>query len=212
MTFQHIENWIFDLDDTLYPPSSGYVPQMYGVIIDYLKKKNDLSDADFEDLRKHFSTKYKRDWLEGFVTELDFDMQEWIDAVMTLDHTKVPVCELTQGLLAKLPGRKFVLTNGPRAHAERLLHHLNLFGHFEEVNAICQRDGKGKSVGSVMADFAAARDLDPKTCCMVEDQVYNLISPHELGMTTVLVYGDSAEESVHHCFKDLISFLELANE
>ena len=211
MSFKHIENWIFDLDATLYPPSSNYVEETYGATNDYIKAKNNLTHAEFKELGKLYTQKYDGDWLEGFVTELKFDMEEWAEAILNADHTQVPVCDVTEALLSTLPGRKFVLTNGPRKHAERLLHHLNLFGHFEEVNTICQRDGVIKRKDGVFEGFVEKHGLDARATCMVEDHLPNLLPPHELGMTTVLVYSQSTKPFVHHSFEDLVQFLEKAH-
>jgi putative hydrolase of the HAD superfamily len=98
--------------------------------------------------------------------------------------------------IAKLPGRKLILTNGSTDHAGKVLERLGLAGHFEAVFDIIAAELEPKPAPQTYRKFLALHQVDPARSAMFEDLARNLEIPHQLGMTTVLVVPDGSKEVV----------------
>ena len=86
-----------------------------------------------------------------------------------------------------LPGRKLILTNGSRKHAENVAMKLGIYDHFEDVFDIVAADYVPKPDRRAYERFLDKHVVDPTRAAMFEDIARNLVVPHEIGMTTTLV-------------------------
>ena len=98
--------------------------------------------------------------------------------------------------IAKLPGRKLILTNGSTDHAGAVLERLGIAGEFEAIFDIIAADLEPKPAPQTYDKFLKLHGVDPTKAAMFEDLSRNLVVPHDLGMTTVLVVPDGAQEVV----------------
>jgi putative hydrolase of the HAD superfamily len=98
--------------------------------------------------------------------------------------------------IAKLPGRKLILTNGSTDHAGAVLTRLGLLAHFEAVFDIIAAELEPKPAAQTYHKFLTRHGVDPGKAAMFEDLARNLVVPHQLGMTTVLVVPDGSREVV----------------
>jgi putative hydrolase of the HAD superfamily len=124
--------------------------------------------------------------------------------------------------IAKLPGRKLILTNGSTDHADKVLARLGIGAHFEAVFDIVAAELEPKPAPRTYQKFLGLHGVDARTSAMFEDLARNLVVPHQLGMTTVLVVPDGTREVVRedwelegrdaahvdHVTDDLTGFLE----
>src|SRR5262249_27465029 len=124
--------------------------------------------------------------------------------------------------IEQLPGRKLILTNGTRRHADAVLARLQLERHFEDVFDIIAAELEPKPSALTYDRFLAMHDVDAAKAAMFEDLARNLAVPHALGMTTVLVVPEHTREvlregwelegrdapHVDHVTDDLVGFLE----
>jgi putative hydrolase of the HAD superfamily len=124
--------------------------------------------------------------------------------------------------IENLPGRKLILTNGTRRHADAVLARLALDNHFEDVFDIIAAELEPKPSPQTYDRFLARHGVDPAKTAMFEDLARNLAVPHTLGMTTVLVVPEHTREvfregwelegrdalHVDHVTDDLVGFLE----
>jgi putative hydrolase of the HAD superfamily len=124
--------------------------------------------------------------------------------------------------IAKLPGRKLILTNGSTDHADKVLERLGVAAHFEAVFDIIAAELEPKPAPQTYQKFLKLHEVDPERSAMFEDLARNLVVPHQLGMTTVLVVPDGSKEVVRedwelegrdaahvdHVTDDLTGFLE----
>ena len=94
------------------------------------------------------------------------------------------------------PGRKLILTNGSTDHADKVLERLGLAAHFEAVFDIIAAELEPKPAPQTYAKFLRDHQVDPLKSAMFEDLARNLVVPHRLGMTTVLVVPDGSKEVV----------------
>ena len=99
--------------------------------------------------------------------------------------------------IAKLPGRKLILTNGSTDHADKVLERLGIGAHFEAVFDIIAAELEPKPAPQTYRKFLdASRRRSRRRSAMFEDLARNLVVPHQLGMTTVLVVPDGTKEVV----------------
>ncbi len=216
-----IDVWVFDLDNTLYPPSCNLfaqVDQRMGAFI------SDLLNLDHAEARQ-IQKSYYRDYgttLHGLMLEHGIDPKHFLDFVHDIDHTRIePDGGLAEAIEA-LPGRKLIFTNGSRSHAEKVASRIGILELFEGVFDIVAADYVPKPQRAAYQAFVKEFEIEPERSAMFEDLSRNLAIPAELGMSTILVIpqdGDhpDAEENwnrpndigdhVHHITEDLTAFL-----
>jgi putative hydrolase of the HAD superfamily len=98
--------------------------------------------------------------------------------------------------IAKLPGRKLILTHGSADHVDAVLARLGLTGHFDAVFDIIAAELEPKPASQTYQKFLKLHDVDAAKSAMFEDLARNLVIPHQLGMTTVLVVPDGTKSVV----------------
>ncbi|HEY1878287.1 MAG TPA: hypothetical protein VGG66_12490, partial [Rhizomicrobium sp.] len=130
--FRHVRNWIFDLDNTLYRADNGIFAQIEARMTDYvmafLKLGREEAYGRQKDLYRRYGTT-----LNGLMQEHCAEPEAYLRYVHDIDLSSLmPDAALAQAI-ARLPGRRFVFTNGCRDHAARILDRLNLAGLFDEV-------------------------------------------------------------------------------
>jgi len=216
--FRHVENWIFDLDNTLYPVSCDLFAQIDARMTEFVQRLLGLDAAGAKALQKT----YYRDHgttLNGLMRLHDVDADAYLSYVHDIDLSVLEPDAALRAAVARLPGRRFVFTNGCRDHAARVLGRLALDGLFDEVWDIRTVAFRPKpdpaGYRQVMADSA----ITAARAAMFEDAARNLVPAHELGLTTVWLRNDSvwskqgpespAPEPVHihHETEDLAAFL-----
>lgn len=206
--FDHIETWVFDLDNTLYPPRVRLFDQieerMRAWVMDALGVDRDHAE--------HLRVSYWRDYgttLAGLMAEHDVDPEPYLVDVHEIDFSQLQPDPDLAARISALPGRKIVYTNGPIPYAQSVLHHRGLGAVFDAVYGVESADFKPKPDRGAFELVFQKSDTDPKKAAMFEDVSRNLLAPHEMGMRTVLV-ADVPEQAdhIHHHTDDLTAFLE----
>ena len=215
--------WIFDLDNTLYPAHSNLFAQ-----VDYRMGAfvSEFLDVDRVEARK-IQKKYYREYgttMNGLMTCHNLDPQLYLNYVHNIDLSPISHDGALNDALARLPGRKLILTNGSVKHAENVAGKLGILHHFDDIFDIVAADFIPKPARSTYEKFLTRADIDPQSAAMFEDLAQNLEVPHALGMKTVLVCSppqlrdektdmyngvDSDADHVHHVTEHLSDFLEL---
>ena len=121
---------------------------------------------------------------------------DFLAYVHQIDHSPLEPNPAMGAAIAKLPGRKLILTNGSVDHVEKVLERLGLSGHFDAVFDIIAAELEPKPAPQTYHRFLKRHDVDPAKAAMFEDLARNLVIPHQLGMTTVLVVPDGSKEVV----------------
>jgi putative hydrolase of the HAD superfamily len=191
--FDHIETWVFDLDNTLYPHHVNLWQQVDGRIRDYIATfLNIPSDAAFR-LQKDYYKRYGTS-MRGMMTEHGMDPDDFLSVVHQIDHSPLEPNPDLGAALEQLPGRKLILTNGTRRHAEAVMRRLGIAAHFEDVFDIHAAELEPKPSAATYDRFLARYGVDPARAAMFEDLSRNLTVPHALGMRTVLVVPEGSRE------------------
>jgi putative hydrolase of the HAD superfamily len=219
--FAHVETWVFDLDNTLYPHHLNLWEQVDDRIRSYIA--NFLGTTYDEAFRKQkdFYRRYGTS-MRGMMIEHGMKPDDFLDYVHQIDHSPLRANPALGRAIARLTGRKLILTNGTRRHAQAVLERLALARHFDDVFDIVAAELEPKPSPQTYARFFGAHAVDPARAAMFEDLARNLAVPHALGMTTVLVVPQSTREvfredwelegrdapHVDHVTDDLADFLD----
>lgn len=210
--FAHVDTWVFDVDNTLYPPSCGLLTQAEQRMTTFVASHFLMSEDEARVLRRGFREKHGTT-LRGLMVDHGVSPDDFLDYVHELDHRPLAAAPQLAELIASLPGRKLVYTNASRSHAERVAASLGLADVFEDVVCISRSQFIPKHEAAAYDNFVRMTGVDPKRAAMFEDTVPNLAPAHDLGFTTVLVTDIEQRLSgpppsfVHHVTGDLAGFL-----
>ena len=186
MSFSHITDWVFDLDNTLYPSHCNLFVQMDERITRYVMR---VIDKEFDEARK-WQKHYYREYgttLRGLMSEHGIDPHDYLKDVHDIDYSSIPPNQELGKLIDGLPGRKHIFTNGDVPHARRTLAALGIENMFDKIFDIADADFEPKPERRPYDKFLADHDVDPAYAAMFEDMPRNLEVPKQLGMSTVLV-------------------------
>jgi putative hydrolase of the HAD superfamily len=220
-TFAHVETWVFDLDNTLYPHHLNLWHQVDARIRDFIADYLKVAHEDAFRIQKDYYKRYGTT-MRGLMTEHGLDPDVFLDYVHQIDHSPLEPNPALGAALARLPGRKLILTNGTRQHADAVMRRLDIHEHFEDVFDIVAAELEPKPLAQTYDRFLARHGVDPHKAAMFEDLARNLAVPHALGMVTVLVVPEKTREifregwelegreaaHVDHVTDDLVGFLE----
>jgi putative hydrolase of the HAD superfamily len=128
------------------------------------------------------------------MAEHDMKPDDFLEFVHQIDHSPLLPNPTLGAAIEQLPGRKLILTNGTRKHADAVMRRLEIHHHFEDVFDIAAADLDPKPLSQVYDRFLKKHGVDPKKAAMFEDLARNLTVPYALGMTTVLVVPPATRE------------------
>jgi putative hydrolase of the HAD superfamily len=191
--FHHVETWVFDLDNTLYSHHLNLWQQVDARIRDYIAEFLKCTHDEAFRLQKDYYKRYGTS-MRGLMTEHGMSADDFLDYVHEIDHSPLEPNPALGAAIERLPGRKLVLTNGTRRHAEAVMQRLAIHNHFEDVFDIVAAELEPKPSPQTYDRFLARHGVDPARAAMFEDLARNLTVPHALGMTTVLVVPDGTRE------------------
>ena len=189
--FRGIDTWVFDLDNTLYPHHLNLWQQVDARIRDYIVDFLHISHDEAFRLQKDYYRRYGTT-LRGLMEEHGLEPDEFLEIVHQIDRSPLTPNPALAAAIAKLPGRKLILTNGTRHHAQEVMRRLAIDKHFEDIFDIKAAELEPKPRPQVYQRFLARHDVDPKRAAIFEDLARNLQVPHALGMVTVLVVPKGA--------------------
>jgi putative hydrolase of the HAD superfamily len=219
--FERTQVWIFDLDNTLYPAECNLFAQVDRRMGEFIARYLGVP----LEYARHLQKTYYRQFgttLSGLMQVHRMDPNAFLDYVHDIDLACVPESPALAAAIDRLPGRKLILTNGSRRHAERVAGKLGVLHHFEDIYDIVASGYVPKPTAACYDRFLAQHGVEAAVAAMFEDMPHNLEAPHTLGMTTVLVHSTcdydhpvqqkirawvQPPEHVHHMTDDLTGFL-----
>ena len=224
----HINNWVFDLDNTLYGAECQLFAQIDTRMTDFIRDRLVMGHDDARRLQKDYYVEYGTT-MSGLMTEHDICPDEFLAYVHDIDLAPIKENPGLSKALSDLPGRKFIFTNGSVKHAENVAGALGVLHHFDEIFDIKAAGYAPKPHREPYDKFLSSHAIDPNRAIMFEDLMQNLEAPHALGMKTVLVHSDAAwlddephqkrpakpgetADHVHFVTDDLTAFLNDANK
>jgi len=188
--FRHVRAWIFDLDNTLYPARCDLFGQISARMTDYVGRLLGIGPEEAlrlqkEHYRVHGTT------LNGLMKSHDLDPEDYLAFVHDIDLAAlVPDAELSRAL-TRLPGRRFVFTNGCRNHAARVLERLEIAHLFDAIWDIRTIGYRPKPEAVAYRTVLASSGVLASEAAMFDDIARNLVEAHALGLTTVWLKNGS---------------------
>ena len=219
--FAHVTDWVFDLDNTLYPHHSNLFSQIDAKMTGYISDLLTLSREDARKLQKELYLEYGTT-LNGLMTRHGIDPDEFLERVHDIDYSWLVPDPVLGAAIRQLPGRKFIFTNGDRKHAERTARQLGILDNFDDIFDIVAAGLLPKPARQTYERFADLHAVTGSNAVMFEDLARNLSVPKALGMTTVLIvprnfeptYSEiwerdpAQEDEVDYVTDDLAAFLK----
>lgn len=201
-------NWLFDLDNTLYPFESGLFDQVRARIGEYMALHCGVQLGDIESTQRRYRHQYGSS-LAGLMAENLAEPGPFLSFVHDVDYSVIDPNPRLADALACLTGRRIIFTNGSTEHAENVLDRLGMTTLFEDVFDIARADYVPKPNPAPYDRIVRDYDLEASETVFVEDMARNLAPARALGMTTVLVATDpeAGSEDADHVTDDLAGWL-----
>ena len=213
----HIDTWVFDMDRTLFVADALY-HKMHDRMTHYIAERFGMNRDDAQILRDQYFAKHG-------ATVTGLHVEHGIDRLEFLQYTHDVPCDGYEQIhniaeiMENLPGRKFIYTNAPHFHTERLINILQIDHHIDGLHDIIAADFVSKPSPAAFAGFLDKYKIDPKSACFFEDTHANLQPAHACGMQTVwlthltpscplpdpIPYVDHVVRDMRHWYDDIFA-------
>ena len=205
----HVDTWLFDLDNTLYPLDSGLTRLVDVRMTEVVRTLTGLPDDEADALRERYLAEHGLT-LRGLMLHHGVDPLAFNALFHDIALESLAADPALAAALARLPGRRLIFTNADDVHAERVVARLGLAGLFDDVFHIGSADFVPKPQAACFARLIDTQAIRPAAAAFFDDRAMNLAPAAALGMTTVLV-GASAQANadpfVRHRTPHLAQFL-----
>lgn len=205
--FAHVRDWIFDLDNCLYPASAGLFDLIDERMGAYIQRLLDCDGFEARRVQKaHFHAHGTT--LAGLMKEHGVDPDHFLEDVHAIPLDRIQCDERLARLLPRLPGRRFVFTNGDAPYARRVLAAIGIEAQFDDLHDIQASGFRPKPDPHGYSLLCERFGIDPRHAILIDDMAQNLGPAKALGMTTVWV--DNGSERGSHAAGDFIDY-QIAN-
>ena len=209
----HVESWIFDLDNSLYPASCNLfelIDQRMGA---YIQRLLGVDAVEAHRVQKGYFHAHGTT-LAGLMAEHGVAPRDFLDFVHDIDLARLTADPILVAALDRLPGRKFVFTNADETYAGRVLQRLGLANAFDGMHDIHAMDYVPKPHPTAYQAICDRHRIDPRRALFADDMVRNLAPAKAIGMTTLWVDNGSEQgpeahlpEIVDYSVADIGAFL-----
>lgn len=199
----HVRNWIFDLDNTLYPHGARLFEQVDRRITDYIARffKVDRDEA-YQIQKGYFHTRGTT--LSGLMAEHGVDPYEYLADVHDIEMDVLDENAPLAAAIARLPGRKIIFTNADALYAGKILSKLGLGESFEAIHDVHAAQYRPKPAPDAYRHLCDAYGLDPAQSLFADDMARNLKPAKQIGMVTLWV--DNGSEQGEEGERDFVDF------
>ena len=199
--FNHIRDWIFDLDNCLYPASTGLFDLIDERMGAYIQRLLECDPVEARRVQKaHFHEHGTT--LAGLMKEHGVEPAHFLEDVHAISLDRVCRDDRLASALGSLPGRKIVFTNGDEPYARRVLEAIGVHHHFDELHDIHASSYRPKPDPHGYELLCERFGIEPERALLADDMAANLRPAKALGMTTVWV--DNGSERGNHGLGDFI--------
>ncbi len=212
----HVDTWLFDLDNTLYPATTRLFDQIDIRIGKYISDFLKIDPAEARIIQKSYFKEHGTT-LRGLMEVHEINPQNFLDFVHDIDFSPLKTNHDLNAVLTMLPGRKLIFTNADVPYSKKVLAHLGIDHHFEHIYDIVEANYVPKPFSTAYDRLIELHNITPKSTIFFEDIARNLVPAADLGMTTVWVRGDDnwilpGNEEAKPDFEitDLVAWLEHA--
>lgn len=186
---KHCNNWVFDLDNTLYPPESDLFAQIDRRMTKFIAQFLDMDLIKARVLQKHYYLNYGTT-LNGLMANYQLSPESFLEFVHDIDHSVLDSNPNLEKQILGLEGKKIIFTNGSNDHALSVLAALGLEAAFDEIVGIEDTGYVPKPNQSAYDFLVQTHELDPNETVLFEDLARNLKPAKQMGFSTVLVCSE----------------------
>lgn len=192
--FADVRDWVFDLDNTLYPHHINLFAQIDRNMTAFVADLLQLHPDEARQVQKRYYHEHGTT-LAGLMRNHAVDPADFLAKAHAIDYSLlVPDLDLGEAIKA-LPGRKFIFTNGTVQHAQDAARAMGILDHFDDIFDIVAADYHPKPATKTYDAFALRHRIKPENAVMFEDLPRNLIVPKALGMRTVLLVPQPSDST-----------------
>ncbi len=209
-----ITSWIFDLDNTLYPATTGLFSQVEERIGLYVQRLLNLEKEEARSLQKRYFREHSTT-LNGLIAHHGIDPHDFLQFVHDIDRSAIMPDQRLNRALENLEGRKFIFTNGSVNHASAIMERLGIAEHFTDIFDIVAANFVPKPARVSYEALLSRHGIAPQETIMIDDMARNLEPAAALGMTTLWIRTNvdwanpsSSTDHIHHVADDLCDWLE----
>ena len=213
-----IKYWLFDLDNTLYSGDTKVFDQVDKKMSFFISKKLNVSLEEAKVIQKSYFHEYNTT-LNGMIKNHNIDAKEFLEFVHDVDLNFLKEDLDLHNELNNLVGKKYIFTNGSKAHAKNVTQRIGIENLFDGVFDIVDSDFIPKPSIEPYKKIIQKYGIDPEYCIFIEDIARNLKPANELGMKTVWIKNDepwaakfSNEDFINYKTDNLSKFLRGINE
>jgi putative hydrolase of the HAD superfamily len=213
-----IKYWLFDLDNTLYSGDTKVFDQVDKKMSKFISEKLKVSIEEAKKIQKNYFHEYNTT-LNGMIKNHEIDADEFLDFVHDVDLDFLKADKPLEQEISNLVGKKFIFTNGSKAHASNVTKRIGIEKLFDGVFDIVESDFIPKPSIEPYKKIIEKYKIEPQYSIFIEDIARNLKPAHELGMKTVWIKNDepwAAEFSdsnfINYKTDNLAKFLKEINE
>ncbi len=205
---------LFDLDETLYPFSTGLMQHINQRMNEFMVQNLGIPEQEVSAIRQAYWHKYGTT-LRGLYVERHIDAQAFLDYVHDIPLGEyLRADERLDALLATLPQDKYIFTNAPADYAQRVLRILGIERHFQRIFDINFIAYESKPAVSAYNKVLSALNARGEECLMIDDAARNLAPARALGIQTVLLNGrgaqvDEAQPGVDHTIAKIEELVDI---
>lgn len=190
--FAHVTDWVFDLDNTLYPHHVDLFAQIDRNMTAYVSALLQMEPDEARQVQKRYYREHGTT-LQGLMLHHGIDPNDFLEKAHAIDYSIIPADPALGDAIRALPGRKFIFTNGSVAHAQMTARALGILDHFDDIFDIVAADYVPKPADTTYDKFMSLHRVDTANAAMFEDLPRNLLVPRALGMKTVLMVPRNLE-------------------
>ncbi len=208
-----INDWIFDLDNTIYPARTNLFLRVAVRITEFVAKHYRVPHDEARVIQKNLFHRYGTT-MRGMMIEEAICPDTYLNFVHDIDLTDMSLDQELNRMIGALPGKKHIFTNGTVPHAENVLNAFGIRHHFDQIFDIVAADYIPKPEQHAFDQFMKKTSIDPTGAVMIEDMARNLQPAAALGMLTVWLDSDmewatrgAGSDYVHYRADDLKGFL-----
>ena len=213
-----IKYWLFDLDNTLYSGDTKVFDQVDKKMSSFISEKLNVSTAEAKKIQKNYFHEYNTT-LNGMIKNHNINAEEFLEFVHDVDLNFLEKNQNLQNELTNLVGKKYIFTNGSKAHASNVTKRIGIENLFDGVFDIVDSDFIPKPSIEPYKKIIQKYGIDPEYCIFIEDIARNLKPAYELGMKTVWIKNNepwaakfSNENFINYKTDNLAEFLRRINE
>ncbi len=213
-----IKYLLFDLDETLYPFSTGLMQRINERMNAFMVQYVGIPEEQVSALRQSYWHTYGTT-LRGLYVERHIDAQAFLNYVhdIPLDEF-LRADERLDALLSTLPQDKYIFTNAPADYARRVLRILGIERHFRDIFDINFIEYASKPAESAYQKVLSALGARGEECLMIDDSARNLAPAKTLGIRTVLLNGrgtvqsDELQQGVDHTIAKIEELVDILSK